>query len=153
MTCTKRGTYTHGMHKVTDFLSVLLLQKSNCFNGCISVTLQGACSYFRVWAFCCTGFNFLLFSVWQGFKRQPAWLIIGPFLPHTPHTTSSHIWLLPLPNSVLSASMLAMSRVPSPPPPAEMSSSPVAESWCYTQVSNAWLFIFCVSLFHFLVFY
>lgn len=30
---------------------------------------------------------------------------------------------------------LAMSRVPSPPPPAEMSSGPVAESWCYTQVS------------------
>lgn len=29
---------------------------------------------------------------------------------------------------------LAMSRVPSPPPPAEMSSGPVAESWCYTQV-------------------
>ena len=28
-----------------------------------------------------------------------------------------------------------MSRVPSPPPPAEMSSGPVAESWCYTQVS------------------
>lgn len=27
-----------------------------------------------------------------------------------------------------------MSRVPSPPPPAEMSSGPVAESWCYTQV-------------------
>uniref|UniRef100_A0A669EPJ4 Speckle type BTB/POZ protein n=1 Tax=Oreochromis niloticus TaxID=8128 RepID=A0A669EPJ4_ORENI len=27
-----------------------------------------------------------------------------------------------------------MSRVPSPPPPAEMSSSPVAESWCYTQI-------------------
>ncbi|OWK15036.1 SPOP [Cervus elaphus hippelaphus] len=26
-----------------------------------------------------------------------------------------------------------MSRVPSPPPPAEMSSGPVAESWCYTQ--------------------
>ncbi|OBS77439.1 hypothetical protein A6R68_16152, partial [Neotoma lepida] len=29
---------------------------------------------------------------------------------------------------------LAMSRVPSPPPPAEMSSGPVAESWCYTQI-------------------
>lgn len=29
-----------------------------------------------------------------------------------------------------------MSRVPSPPPPAEMSSGPVAESWCYTQVSS-----------------
>ncbi|KAM6904596.1 speckle-type POZ protein isoform 2-T2 [Xenentodon cancila] len=27
-----------------------------------------------------------------------------------------------------------MSRAPSPPPPAEMSSSPVAESWCYTQI-------------------
>ncbi|NXL73923.1 SPOPL protein, partial [Leptocoma aspasia] len=27
-----------------------------------------------------------------------------------------------------------MSRVPTPPPPAEMSSGPVAESWCYTQV-------------------
>ncbi|CAB1312124.1 unnamed protein product [Coregonus sp. 'balchen'] len=27
-----------------------------------------------------------------------------------------------------------MSRVPSPPPPAEMSSGPVAESWCYTQI-------------------
>lgn len=33
------------------------------------------------------------------------------------------------------ASTLAMSRVPSPPPPADMSSGPVAESWCYTQVS------------------
>lgn len=32
-------------------------------------------------------------------------------------------------------SKLAMSRVPSPPPPAEMTSGPVAESWCYTQVS------------------
>ncbi|KAJ8414228.1 hypothetical protein AAFF_G00050980 [Aldrovandia affinis] len=31
-------------------------------------------------------------------------------------------------------SKLAMSRVPSPPPPAEMSSGPVAESWCYTQI-------------------
>ncbi|PNI58560.1 SPOP isoform 15 [Pan troglodytes] len=29
-----------------------------------------------------------------------------------------------------------MSRVPSPPPPAEMSSGPVAESWCYTQCSQ-----------------
>lgn len=29
-----------------------------------------------------------------------------------------------------------MSRVPSPPPPAEMSSGPVAESWCYTQVKR-----------------
>lgn len=28
----------------------------------------------------------------------------------------------------------AMSRVPTPPPPGEMSSGPVAESWCYTQV-------------------
>uniref|UniRef100_A0A087XT90 Speckle type BTB/POZ protein like a n=1 Tax=Poecilia formosa TaxID=48698 RepID=A0A087XT90_POEFO len=28
-----------------------------------------------------------------------------------------------------------MSRVPTPPPPGEMSSGPVAESWCYTQVS------------------
>ncbi|XP_016124419.1 speckle-type POZ protein-like [Sinocyclocheilus grahami] len=27
-----------------------------------------------------------------------------------------------------------MSRVPSPPPPAEMTSGPVAESWCYTQI-------------------
>uniref|UniRef100_A0AAQ4RHA7 Speckle type BTB/POZ protein n=1 Tax=Gasterosteus aculeatus aculeatus TaxID=481459 RepID=A0AAQ4RHA7_GASAC len=27
-----------------------------------------------------------------------------------------------------------MSRVPSPPPPAEMSGGPVAESWCYTQI-------------------
>nr|XP_029501199.1 speckle-type POZ protein A-like [Oncorhynchus nerka] len=27
-----------------------------------------------------------------------------------------------------------MSRVPSPPPPADMSSGPVAESWCYTQI-------------------
>uniref|UniRef100_A0A8C3FIT6 Speckle type BTB/POZ protein like n=1 Tax=Chrysemys picta bellii TaxID=8478 RepID=A0A8C3FIT6_CHRPI len=26
-----------------------------------------------------------------------------------------------------------MSRVPTPPPPGEMSSGPVAESWCYTQ--------------------
>ncbi len=33
-------------------------------------------------------------------------------------------------------SKLAMSRVPSPPPPAEMTSGPVAESWCYTQVSE-----------------
>lgn len=41
--------------------------------------------------------------------------------------------LLPLTPSVT----LAMSRVPSPPPPAEMSSGPVAESWCYTQVK--WL--------------
>ncbi|KAK1798205.1 hypothetical protein P4O66_000698 [Electrophorus voltai] len=31
-------------------------------------------------------------------------------------------------------SKLAMSRVPSPPPPAEMTSGPVAESWCYTQI-------------------
>lgn len=31
-----------------------------------------------------------------------------------------------------------MSRVPSPPPPAEMSSGPVAESWCYTQVGASW---------------
>ncbi|KAL3986721.1 KRAB domain-containing zinc finger protein [Sarotherodon galilaeus] len=38
------------------------------------------------------------------------------------------MWAFDLP------SMLAMSRVPSPPPPAEMSSSPVAESWCYTQI-------------------
>ncbi|KAF5909906.1 speckle-type POZ protein-like [Clarias magur] len=29
---------------------------------------------------------------------------------------------------------LAMSRVPTPPPPGEMTSGPVAESWCYTQV-------------------
>lgn len=28
----------------------------------------------------------------------------------------------------------AMSRVPTPPPPGEMTSGPVAESWCYTQV-------------------
>ncbi|XP_045072366.1 speckle-type POZ protein-like A, partial [Coregonus clupeaformis] len=28
----------------------------------------------------------------------------------------------------------AMSRVPSPPPPGDMSTGPVAESWCYTQV-------------------
>ncbi|KAI2659088.1 Speckle-type POZ protein-like B [Labeo rohita] len=27
-----------------------------------------------------------------------------------------------------------MSRVPTPPPPGEMTSGPVAESWCYTQV-------------------
>lgn len=27
-----------------------------------------------------------------------------------------------------------MSRVPSPPPPGDMSTGPVAESWCYTQV-------------------
>ncbi|NXC16959.1 SPOPL protein, partial [Corythaeola cristata] len=27
-----------------------------------------------------------------------------------------------------------MSRIPTPPPPGEMSSGPVAESWCYTQV-------------------
>eukprot|EP00064_Thunnus_orientalis_P019918 superscaffoldBa00005210_g20049 len=31
-------------------------------------------------------------------------------------------------------SRLAMSRVPSPHAPAEMSSGPVAESWCYTQI-------------------
>lgn len=31
-------------------------------------------------------------------------------------------------------SELAMSGVPTPPPPGEMSSGPVAESWCYTQV-------------------
>ena len=31
-----------------------------------------------------------------------------------------------------------MSRVPSPPPPAEMSSGPVAESWYYTQVGTSW---------------
>ncbi|KAJ0005917.1 hypothetical protein NQD34_015811 [Periophthalmus magnuspinnatus] len=29
---------------------------------------------------------------------------------------------------------VVMSRVPTPPPPGEMSSGPVAESWCYTQV-------------------
>ncbi|KAI1230382.1 hypothetical protein IHE44_0010365, partial [Lamprotornis superbus] len=39
-----------------------------------------------------------------------------------------------LPPVPLPAPKLAMSRVPSPPPPAEMSSGPVAESWCYTQV-------------------
>lgn len=33
------------------------------------------------------------------------------------------------------ASKLVMSRVPTPPPNGEMSSGPVAESWCYTQVS------------------
>ncbi|XP_038561599.1 speckle-type POZ protein isoform X4 [Micropterus salmoides] len=27
-----------------------------------------------------------------------------------------------------------MSRIPSPPPPEEMASGPVAESWCYTQI-------------------
>lgn len=32
----------------------------------------------------------------------------------------------------------AMSRVPTPPPPGEMSSGPVAESWCYTQVRASW---------------
>ncbi|XP_057243376.1 speckle-type POZ protein-like, partial [Malurus melanocephalus] len=34
-----------------------------------------------------------------------------------------------------------MSRVPSPPPPAEMSSGPVAESWCYTQSQRAYRFV------------
>ncbi|XP_053117485.1 speckle-type POZ protein-like isoform X4 [Hemicordylus capensis] len=29
---------------------------------------------------------------------------------------------------------VGMSRVPTPPPPGEMSSGPIAESWCYTQV-------------------
>lgn len=33
------------------------------------------------------------------------------------------------------ASDLVMSRVPTPPPNGEMASGPVAESWCYTQVS------------------
>ncbi len=41
-------------------------------------------------------------------------------------------------------SKLAMSRVPSPPPPAEMTSGPVAESWCYTQVSE-WVCV-CVCV-------
>uniref|UniRef100_G1QB14 Speckle type BTB/POZ protein n=1 Tax=Myotis lucifugus TaxID=59463 RepID=G1QB14_MYOLU len=44
-----------------------------------------------------------------------------------------------------------MSRVPSPPPPAKMSSSPAAESWCYTEIkvvksSHMWTisnFSFC----------
>ncbi|XP_059547787.1 LOW QUALITY PROTEIN: speckle-type POZ protein-like [Myotis daubentonii] len=44
-----------------------------------------------------------------------------------------------------------MSRVPSPPPPAEMSSGPVAESWCHTEIkvvkfSHMWTignFSFC----------
>lgn len=31
-------------------------------------------------------------------------------------------------------SKVVMSRVPTPPPPGEMSSGPVAESWCYTEV-------------------
>lgn len=50
----------------------------------------------------------------------------------TPHSLFK---LLPSTPSVT----LAMSRVPSPPPPAEMSSGPVAESWCYTQVK--WLHV------------
>ncbi len=41
-------------------------------------------------------------------------------------------------------SKLAMSRVPSPPPPAEMTSGPVAESWCYTQVSECVCVCVCV---------
>ncbi|CAB1342168.1 unnamed protein product [Coregonus sp. 'balchen'] len=40
----------------------------------------------------------------------------------------------PSPTQASPASTLAMSRVPSPPPPADMSSGPVAESWCYTQI-------------------
>ncbi|KAJ8389971.1 hypothetical protein AAFF_G00112560 [Aldrovandia affinis] len=42
--------------------------------------------------------------------------------------------LVLVPWPALPPSKLAMSRVPSPPPPAEMSSGPVAESWCYTQI-------------------
>lgn len=34
-----------------------------------------------------------------------------------------------------------MSRVATPPPPGEMSSGPIAESWCYTQVS----YILCTN--------
>lgn len=69
----------------------------------------------------------LQLSVWL-FKSRPAW---PTFLPYAPLTTSQHTWLVIQP---LSASRLAMSRVSSPPPLVEMSSSPVAESWCYTQV-------------------
>ncbi|CAB1440397.1 unnamed protein product [Pleuronectes platessa] len=36
--------------------------------------------------------------------------------------------------TVLSASSLAMSGAESPPSPTDMSSGPVAESWCYTQI-------------------
>ncbi|GLD73345.1 speckle-type POZ protein isoform X1 [Lates japonicus] len=49
-----------------------------------------------------------------------------------PHPTPG--WVLWPQVQVLTASRLAMSRVPSPPSPAEMSSGPVAESWCYTQI-------------------
>ena len=36
-----------------------------------------------------------------------------------------------------SSSNMAISRVPSPPPPE--ASTPVAENWCYTQVSDSYL--------------
>lgn len=42
-------------------------------------------------------------------------------------------------------SELAMSGVPTPPPPGEMSSGPVAESWCYTQVRWTRLYWSCTD--------
>lgn len=39
-----------------------------------------------------------------------------------------------------------MSRVPTPPPPGEMTSGPVAESWCYTQVREELELVFCFFL-------
>lgn len=53
----------------------------------------------------------------------------------------------------------AMSRVPTPPPPGEMSSGPVAESWCYTQVWSqrysicSFLHLLMIELFLFLFLY
>lgn len=49
-------------------------------------------------------------------------------------TSKSHRFLLLTPLPLTPSVTLAMARVPSPPPSAEMSSGPVAESWCYTQV-------------------
>ncbi|GLD49005.1 speckle-type POZ protein-like protein [Lates japonicus] len=38
-----------------------------------------------------------------------------------------------------------MSRVPRPPSPAEMSSGPVAESWCYTQIKVVILYMWTIN--------
>ncbi|KAM3865565.1 speckle-type POZ protein-like A isoform 1-T1 [Diretmus argenteus] len=42
-----------------------------------------------------------------------------------------------------------MSRVPTPPPPGEMSSGPVAESWCYTQVKVKFSYMWTINNFSF----
>lgn len=90
------------------------------------MSLQGASGYFGVWTSRCTVFISLPLSVAASLTYY-----YWPPSP-TPHPTPG--WLLWPPSASLSASRLAMSR--RGPSPAEMSSGPVAESWCYTQVSR-----------------